>query len=275
MTETLRILPSKGFDYINTGNPTASTNPPVALVTWLNATSGSLFTCIDNTTDANVWAEYVLNSSVREVLTANRTYYVRTDGSDSNDGLANSAGGAFLTIQKAIDTVYSLDGSTYDVTISVGSGTYTGEVLISGMRVGSGTFSLLGDTTTPSNCILAYTGAYGVRVDKMANVDIQGFQVQSYSSYAIGVTFYATASISNVTFNGSGSHIFASGFGRISVGAGITISASAARHIFAVSNSSVNYATGQTVTLTGTPAFSTAFVESRECSVTTSSSTTF
>ncbi|MCX7898545.1 MAG: hypothetical protein N2444_00380 [Methylocystis sp.] len=33
------------------------------------------------------------------------TYYVRTDGSDSNNGLANTSGGAWLTVQRAMSTV--------------------------------------------------------------------------------------------------------------------------------------------------------------------------
>ena len=46
-------------------------------------------------------------------------YYVRTDGSDSNDGSANDAAHAWLTIQHAVDTVATGD------TINVAAGTYT------------------------------------------------------------------------------------------------------------------------------------------------------
>jgi hypothetical protein len=57
----------------------------------------------------------------RPMLTANRIYYVRSDGSDSNSGLANSAGEAFASLARAVITVSSLDLGIYNVTIKIGT----------------------------------------------------------------------------------------------------------------------------------------------------------
>lgn len=54
------------------------------------------------------------------------TYYVRTDGNNSNAGTTDSAGGAWLTIQKAADTMVAGD------TVIIGNGTYvSGSIAIS------------------------------------------------------------------------------------------------------------------------------------------------
>lgn len=89
-----------------------------------------------------------LNGQFREKLSAARTYYVRTDGSDSNDGLSNTSGGAFLTIQKAIDVAASLDNGGFGITIQVGAGTYVANNILKTF-VGSGVINITGagDTT--------------------------------------------------------------------------------------------------------------------------------
>src|SRR3989442_1721230 len=87
---------------------------------------------------------------VRELLTAARTYYVRTDGSDSNTGLSNTAGGAFLTIQKAIDVATTADLNGFTVTLKLGDGTYTSPLSLKPF-VGAGEIVIEGNTATPGN----------------------------------------------------------------------------------------------------------------------------
>lgn len=116
-------------------------------------------------------------STGRELLTANRTYYVRTNGSDSNNGLANTSGGAFLTIQKAIDVAASLDLGIYNVTISVADGTYS-QALNLKTTVGAGSVALVGNNTTWSNVKLNNAGSGNqFTLNVPGNWSISGFQL--------------------------------------------------------------------------------------------------
>lgn len=57
-------------------------------------------------------------------LTANRTYYVRADGDDANDGLTDTAGGAFRSLTKATNTASKLLLDAWQIFIRVGPGTF-------------------------------------------------------------------------------------------------------------------------------------------------------
>ncbi len=66
--------------------------------------------------------------SLRELLVADRTYYVRLDGDNGNTGLVNDAGGAWLTLQYAWDTICAtLDLGSHAATIKMDDGDYTGD----------------------------------------------------------------------------------------------------------------------------------------------------
>lgn len=79
------------------------------------------------TTD-NLFSLSQIRSAIgRKILTANTQFYVRTDGSDSNNGLANTAGGAWATPQHAANVLaanYDLAGFT--AYVNIGAGTFGG-----------------------------------------------------------------------------------------------------------------------------------------------------
>lgn len=201
---------------------------------------------------------YVL-SCVRDRLTANRTYYVRTDGSDSNNGLANTSDGAFLTIQKAISVVSSLDMSTFNVVIQVADGTYTGVNSVTAAFLGSGTVTIQGNTGIPANVIISTTSANCFSASGGGRFTISGMELRSTASGGV----YVNGGGSVITIGPSvrfgaiaGAQIRADASGKIASSANYSIVGSAGQHIL-VANGGLVEMGGVTVTLTGTLAFGT------------------
>lgn len=200
-----------------------------------------------------LWAQQV-EASVRDTLTANRTYYVRTDGSNSNTGLANTAGGAFLTITKALTVAAALDCGTFNVTISVGAGSFAETVTLPKM-LGSGAFSLngagAGSTTIVELQVAAQAvwfigggftitaGFFGIRMFSQAKLYVQA-----------SLTF-GTAATAHIGMRESHASIVFT--------ANYTISGNAPIHWMVDGGFDDLFTYGLTVTLTGTPAFSTSF----------------
>ena len=190
----------------------------------------------------------------REVLTANRTYYVRTNGSDSNNGLANTSGGAFLTIQKAINVAAALDCSIYNITIQVADGTYSQALSWSGM-IGSGTTTILGNTTTPSNVVVTGGGSDGITVSARQLV-VDGAIVTGNNGLRVGAG--AEVNLGRVHFGACyNAAIRCDNGGRVG-GTGnlaLTFSGGGANWISSSGNATIGFSSC-TLTFSGTPAYS-------------------
>jgi hypothetical protein len=224
----------------------------------LLAGATGLLTATNNLSDLASVAAARANLGVREQLTANRTYYVRTDGSDGNNGLANSSGGAFLTIQKAIDTVAALDLSIYNVTIQVADGTYAGAVVVSAPWVGSGTVTLQGNTSTPANALLSTGASDSITALSGGALTVSGFKLTNSGSFLLHASS-GSIRFSAITFGTCGSQqLRATDGGRIAATGNYTIDGGAGNHWSAVCNS-IFRVQAKTITLTGTPAFLAAF----------------
>lgn len=213
--------------------------------------------------DGTNWRLLTTNNS-REVLTAARSYYVRTDGSDSNTGLANTSGAAWLTIQKAIDVItHTIDLSGYTITINVADGTYTGAIAVGGPWI-AGTVILQGNTTTPANAFINVTGN-AVSLSNGANLTILGFKI-----VATGNAFQIVdASILSITglmvYGGCAACVTLLRGSQCVISANYSIIASQTTHWFAGQNSRF-LCSNITITLTGTPAFANAFLQATRAS---------
>lgn len=152
----------------------------------------------------------------REKLRANLSLYVRTDGSDANDGLANSAARAYLTPQAALNFVLNhIDLAGFNATINIVAGTYAGGLTMSGAQVGFGNITINGDTTTPSNCTIG-----AVLVDAAgARLFLQGLNINkgtgTYCIKAMSGGYIRTTGLNRFTSTSGGHRINADGGGKI------------------------------------------------------------
>lgn len=198
----------------------------------------------------------------REVLTGNRTYYVRTDGSDSNTGLANTSGDAFLTKQKAYNVIAMLDLGGFTATIQIGDGTYTAGLSIAVSPVG-GNVAIVGNTGTPGNVIISTTAARAIAVTSGINLNLSGLKLQTTTS---ADSLYVEGPGANVTL-GAGMQFGASAGAQINVNrnglviftAAYTINGSATTNHCRVQQGGQISGSTITATLTGTPSFGNTF----------------
>lgn len=207
----------------------------------------------------------IVGKHIRERLTANRTYYVRTDGSNSNTGLANSAGGAFLTLQKAWDVIQDLiDLNGWTVTVQVGDGTYTAGVDASRPCVGQDAISGIvfqGNSGTPGNVIISATNENCFVARRGASFNVKDMELRTTTAGdCIIAETGGSIAFSGIRFGAcAGRHVEAWGGAVVSPFGAYSIVGNAARHIFASSNGVIQFTGTFTITLTGTPAFSQQF----------------
>ena len=192
----------------------------------------------------------------RELVTVARNYYVRADGNDANNGLANTAGGAFLTIQKAVDVIADTLDLSANVTINIGPGTYAGATLR--RVVGKGSVTITGDTVTPANVTISHTTTCFNANGTFAYV-LTGMKLTNSAGYGV-ICANAQITIANIEFAACVSgHIYVSAPGLLSVASpGYTITGGASYHILVDPNGTL-ICDGRTVTITGTPAFPNGF----------------
>lgn len=269
---TSMILPGAGnittaandvgvFQSLGSGNwvCTAYTRVPPRTIT---GTTGRITVTNGDGVSGNPTIDVDPAVSFREALTSLRTYYVRTDGSDSNTGLVNSAGGAFLTLQHAADVIQqTLDLNGNNVIVDIGDGTYTAGVTVDGSWVGEGFVYFIGDTVTPSNVNINTTSASCFFALNSARFGVRGVKMTTTTSgVCIGAYLNSYVNYQSVDFGACAeSHVECGTNSTISPDGAYAISGSAVSHWHTGSPGIIACGGPFSVTITGTPAFSSYF----------------
>ena len=198
-----------------------------------------------------------LSSLARIILTADTTYYVATTGNDSTgDG---SVGNPWLTVQKAIDYVGgSVDIGAWDVTIQVADGTYGAGFVVTGPWIGSGDVTVLGNASTPANVLINAGAGDCIVCQSGGRLYLNGLKLTNTGTFGLLSTGASYVGFQNIDFGACGNQQLRADFSAVAQALGnYTVSGNAQIHIISIAG--IVRVQNQTVTVTGTPAFSTFF----------------
>jgi YD repeat-containing protein len=262
--ETIGPLPDKNtrpghyYAWDADGNPTAATSTgggDTSLRTDLAGTAGASLVGYPNGQS--------LQSVIRAPQTADVNYFVRTDGSDLNSGLINSPSGAFLTIQKAIDTAYnSLDFKKNKVIIHVADGTYSQPVSLMGRLQdardsAAQPLQIIGNETTPANVVINPSTSYAVESQDHAYVLLAGLTLQNPTGILMMAAKYGMIEHRNCVLGAcQNEKVMTFLHGTINAVGPTTVSGNCTSFVHATQDSVVSFS-GQTITFSGSPVFST------------------
>jgi len=230
-------------------------------------TSGTAYYVVNKAADTFEVSATLGGASINTSGSQSGTQSYRT-GNDANDGLAATRTGAFLTIQKAITTVCSIDLGPYNCTIQLAVGKYT-ELISLSSYVGAGPVTILGDAATPANVWLYDSGANWVigAQGVIGTWALKGIKISSASGGGIYCTKGTFLNIYEFNFGACAEgHMECYDNAGIFMLANYTISGNAKYHMRAAYGGTFRCGT-LTCTLTGTPAWTTAGVSSAQLSL--------
>lgn len=194
---------------------------------------------------------------------ANTTYYVRPGGSNSNSGLVNDDGGAFLTIQHALNVAAAdmiISGSS-DVSIYVETGSYAEYLVLPQiLRAGSGRPKIVGIGYGPTDVVVRavsaeYCGDWILEYFSIANVEA----VSNYNALQVGRGASLECNVMDFGSAGTGRHVFVRDGGRV-LCSDYTVGGGGKSHIKAEAGGSFVFS-GSAITFTASATFSEAVVQ--------------
>ncbi len=196
----------------------------------------------------------------RTSIASGTIFYVASVGADTNNGLTSAA--AFKTIQAAISRVARyVDTGNGPVTIQVIDGLYSESLSLKSL-LGDGNITLQGNTTNPLSCVVvsSRTGAIIDATRCHGTWAVQGFTVTNCGGIGISANgCNLNLGVMNFGVAQNAAHITADRNATILMQSNYTITGSAASHAFVQAGGRISMA-GLTVTMSGNPGFSSAYI---------------